>query len=169
MTSTITQTTKFTTKNDLAESVREKMIGLLNGALADAIHLQLHAKMAHWNVKGPHFISLHELFDQVHAQAGEWTDDIAERAVQLGGVAVGTLARTTANSSLSDYDLERTAGPDHVEAVASSLATFGKRVRAAIDTAGGAGDQDTADLFTGVSRGVDKMLWFVEAHLQSDR
>lgn len=164
-----TQHTAFTTKNDLSEAVRERMVELLNGALADAIHLQLHAKMAHWNVKGPHFIALHQLFDDVHEQSGEWTDDIAERAVQLGGVATGTLARTTANSSLGEYDLGHVTGAAHVDALSTSLATFGKRVRAAIDTADGAGDMDTADLFTEVSRGVDKMLWFVEAHGQSDR
>jgi len=145
------------------------MVELLNGQLANAIHLSLQAKQAHWNVKGPHFIALHTLFDQAHVDATAWVDLIAERAVQLGGVANGTLSAMSARSTLAPYSLDIIDGRDHVIALAGGLATFGRGVRAASDAAGTVGDADTADLFTEVSRAADKMLWFVEAHLQGDR
>ncbi len=160
----LTKTIK--TYNDLPETTRNQMIELLNGRLADSIDLLLQSKLAHWNVKGPDFIALHKLFDQVYAEAGEWVDLIAERAVQLGGVAEGTLELIQRKTNLPPYGLELTSGKEHVEALTKSLATFGRLVRESIEAADAAGDADTADLFTEVSRGSDKMLWFVEAHLQ---
>lgn len=154
------------TKNDLGEDVRATIIGLLQGSLADSADLQLQAKTAHWNVKGPSFIALHELFDQAHAQTVAWTDEIAERLVMLGGVAEGTVQSVAKNSRLRKYPLDIKDGKDHVEAFSSALAAYGRTIRANIDKADKAGDMDTADLFTGVSRAVDKMLWFVESHNQ---
>ena len=159
----------YTTKNDLSESTRTKVIELCNARLADAIDLQTQMKQAHWNVKGPNFIALHELFDKVNEDVEEYVDDLAERAVTLGGTAMGT-ARTVAKASqMAEYPLQISSGRDHVEAVSTALAQFGKSVRAAIDTSDELRDKDTADLFTEISRGVDKWLWFVESHLQADR
>jgi starvation-inducible DNA-binding protein len=155
------------TKNDLPKKTREKVIDLLNARLADAVDLQSQAKQAHWNVKGPQFIALHELFDKVSEGAEEAIDLIAERAVQLGGTARGTARVAAKESSLKEYPLNITSGPDHVEALSNALATFGKALRAAIDASGKLGDADTADLFTGISRDADKLLWFVEAHNQT--
>jgi starvation-inducible DNA-binding protein len=157
------------TKNDLPLDVRKAMIKLLNERLADALDLGLQAKQAHWNVKGPSFIALHELFDQVAAGVAAHSDLIAERITALGGVAEGTVQTIAGRSKLSAYPLTISSGPDHVAALATALAAFGKVVRAAIDTADEAGDADTADLFTNVSRDSDKTLWFVEAHVQADR
>jgi starvation-inducible DNA-binding protein len=155
------------TKNDLSENVRGKMIELLNQRLADVLDLGLQAKQAHWNVKGPHFIGLHELFDKVAEEVEKFTDEIAERSVELGGVALGTAQVIAKNSRLAAYPLDLASGKEHVAALSSALAKFGASARASIDTAGDAGDADTADLFTEVSRGVDKLLWFVEAHAQA--
>ncbi len=154
------------TKNDLAEDVRESVIDLLQASLADSADLQFQAKTAHWNVKGPSFIALHELFDQAHGETLAWTDDIAERLVQLGGVAKGTVQQAAKNSRLPHYPLDIKDGAEHVEAFSTALASYGKTIRDNIDKADEAGDKDTADLFTGISRGVDKMLWFVESHNQ---
>ena len=161
---TTTTQVAYPTKNDLAEDVRERMIALLQSSLADAADLQFQAKTAHWNVKGASFISLHKLFDRAYAEAVVWTDDVAERLVQLGGVAEGTVQAVAWGTRLWPYPLSIRAGQDHVEAFSSALARFGKYVREAIEEADKAGDADTADLFTGISRGIDKMLWFVEAH-----
>jgi starvation-inducible DNA-binding protein len=157
------------TKNDLPETVRTKVVELLNARLADAIDLQTQMKQAHWNVKGPSFIALHELFDKVNEDVEDYVDSIAERAVQLGGVALGTARVAAKRSQLGEYPLTISDGREHVEAVASALAIFGKSVRQAIDTTDELRDRDSADLFTEVSRGVDKWLWFVEAHLQAQR
>ncbi len=153
------------TKNDLPEKTRTRVAELLNARLADAIDLMLRAKQAHWNVKGPNFIALHELFDKVNEESEEYVDLIAERVVQLGGTAEGTLPAVARRSTLKEYPLATAAWKEHVEALAASLATFGKLARQAIVEATELQDLDTADLFTEVSRGIDKHLWLVESHL----
>jgi len=155
------------TRNDLSSNSRDSLVGLLNARLVDALDLQMQAKQAHWNVKGPAFVGLHALFDDVAAHAQEHADEIAERAVALGGVALGTVQRVAKDSSLEPYPTDLAAGSDHAEALAERLAHFGRLVRTAIDDADELGDADTADLLTGVSRAVDKDLWMVEAHLQA--
>ena len=144
------------------------MIELCNARLADAIDLQTQTKQAHWNVKGPHFIALHELFDKVNADVEDYVDLIAERAVQLGGTVEGTARSVAKRSTLPEYPVKGGNGQLHVDALSSALAAFGKLSRAAADDADRAGDADTNDIFVEISRGVDKWLWFVEAHLQSD-
>jgi starvation-inducible DNA-binding protein len=158
----------FKTKNDLPEATRVKAVELLNARLADCIDLQTQTKQAHWNVKGPHFIALHELFDKINEAVEDYVDDVAERAVQLGGVAEGTARRVAERSSLSEYPAKAVDGRSHVEALSSALAAFGAAARKDIDLANDLGDLDTADLFTEVSHGIDKWLWFVEAHVQGE-
>jgi len=157
----------WNTQNDLSKKSRLEAVGLLNQQLADAIDLAYQAKQAHWNVKGPNFIALHELFDEVVEKIEEYVDEIAERAVQLGGTALGTVRVSASRSRLSEYPLDTSSGSAHVKALSAALAKFGKTSRAAIDAAAALGDADTADLFTEVSRGVDKLLWKVEAHAQA--
>ncbi len=158
----------YPTRNDLPEDARSSLIAILEAHLADAIDLQTQMKQAHWNVKGPTFISLHELFDKINEDVEEYVDLIAERAVQLGGVVHGTVRQVAARSTLSEYPAAKD-GRQHVEAVTLALSTFGEGIRAAIGQSDDLGDKDTADLFTEISRGVDKWLWFVEAHLQANR
>jgi starvation-inducible DNA-binding protein len=158
----------FKTKNDLPDEARAKTIELLNARLADCIDLQTQCKQAHWSVKGPNFIALHELFDQVNEAVEDYVDDVAERAVQLGGVAEGTVRMVAKRSALAEYP-KAVDGRSQVEALSSALAAFGKAARQAIEQSNDLGDLDTADLFTEVSRGIDKWLWFVEAHLQAER
>jgi starvation-inducible DNA-binding protein len=163
------ETTLYETMNDLPKPARVALIGLLNQRLADAIDLQSQMKQAHWNVKGPSFISLHELFDQVDEAVEEYVDLIAERIAQLGGVAEGTVRVSASRTRLPEYPLDIADGAEHVEAVARALSTFGASVRAMIEEAEALGDKDTADIFTEVSRGIDKWLWFVEAHSQASK
>jgi len=159
----------FETQNDLPNKTRTAVVELLNARLADAIDLGAQAKQAHWNVKGPSFIALHELFDKVAESVEDHIDEIAERITSLGGTAHGTIAAAARNTSLKPYPEDIYDGEAHVKALSGALADFGKKVRKAIDKSGKLGDADTADLFTGVSREVDKYLWFVEAHLYSKR
>ena len=154
------------TSNDLPKKTRAAMCDLLNARLADAIDLRLQTKQAHWNVKGPHFIALHELFDKLYDVVGEYVDELAERAVQLGGTAKGTLQAVAKHTSLYAYPIAASDGRDHLKALSRALAHFGKSVRHAIEAAAKAGDADTADLYTEISRENDKQLWFIEAHLE---
>lgn len=156
------------TKNDLPAKKRTEIVKLLNERLADMIDLKLQSKQAHWNVRGPNFIALHELFDKVASAVDGFVDLLAERAAALGGVAEGTLAAVSGRTTLSAYKLNLVAGKDHVEALSSALAAAGKEMRAAIDKADSAGDADSADVLTEVSRDLDQYLWFVESHLHAD-
>ena len=159
----------YETENDIPEPRRAELATLLNQRLADAIDLQTQMKQAHWNVKGPHFIGLHKLFDDVDEAVEEYVDLIAERIVQLGGIAEGTARVAAQRSRLEEYPLDVADGNLHVEAVSKALSSFGAEARKAIDLADELGDADTADIFTEVSRGIDKWLWFVEAHSQAPR
>jgi starvation-inducible DNA-binding protein len=138
----------------------------LNARLADATDLKSQVKQAHWNVKGPQFLPLHELFDDIAGRLDAQIDEIAERAVQLGGTAHGTIRMAAMASSLPEYPENPATGLDHATAIADRLAAYGASLRAAIETSAGLGDADTSDMFTGFSREADKDLWFVESHLQ---
>jgi starvation-inducible DNA-binding protein len=157
------------TRNDLTPDVRSRVSLLLNSRLATAIDLYLQTKHAHWNVKGPSFIALHELFDKLGEELEEYIDEMAERAVALGAIAEGTTSSVLERTQLAKYPTQLSEGLAHVDALANAYATFGKAVREASDEAGKAGDADTSDLFTGVSRGMDKSLWLLEAHRQAER
>ena len=155
------------THNDLGEEVRAQMIALLNQHLADSLDLYSQTKQAHWNVKGRDFFQLHELFDTLAEHVEEAIDEIAERATALGGVACGTVRMSAAASRLPEYPLEALEGMEHVQALVERYSAYGAAIRKDIDVAQEAGDADTADLLTEISRQVDKDLWFLEAHLQA--
>jgi starvation-inducible DNA-binding protein len=159
----------YETENDISKERRSELNALMNQRLASAVDLQLQMKQAHWNVKGPSFIGLHELFDKVAEAVEGYVDEIAERIVQLGGVAEGTVRMAAARSRLTEYSPEISEGMAHVEGVARALATFGQEARNSINEADELDDADTADLFTEISRGIDKWLWFVEAHSQATK
>jgi starvation-inducible DNA-binding protein len=161
------KTTLHSTRNQLSKQIRQAVVTLLNQQLADVIDLGLQAKQAHWNVKGPNFIGLHKLFDEVAEQVEEFTDEIAERAIALGGMVDGTAPTVAKQSRLHPYPANISSSKAHVQALSGALAQFGGCVRKGIDEADKAGDADTADLLTDVSRGIDKLLWMVEAHGQS--
>ena len=157
----------FATKNDLPEDKRIEVIGLLNQRLAEAIDLQTQCKQAHWNVKGPLFIGLHKLFDDVNEDVENYVDLIAERVVQLGGVAEGTIGAAERRSKLPDYPIGIATGPEHVAALSDALSAFARAARIGIEEMNELEDASSADILTEISRGVDKWLWFVEAHQQA--
>src|SRR6267154_3975395 len=159
----------YKTENDIPQQLRLKLHVLANQGLADEVDLQMQIKQAHWNVKGPHFIGLHELFDKIDEAVESYVDLIAERIVQLGGIAEGTVRVAAGRSRLEEYPLVIADGRAHVEAVSKALSTFGREVRKTIDEADELQDADTADMFTEISRGIDKWLWFVEAHSQASK
>ncbi len=151
------------TLNDLPEKTRKKVVKLLNQHVADGLDLRTQVKQAHWNEKGPNFIGLHKLFDRVASAVDEYVDEIAERAVELGGIALGTARVAARDSRLPEYPLDIIASRDHVKALSAAIAKFGKYLRESI-TETAEIDADTSDLLTDISRGIDKWLWMVEAH-----
>jgi len=155
------------TSIDLDAETRQQVVALLNQQLADTFDLYSHTKQAHWNVKGLQFFQLHELFDKLAAELLDHVDTIAERSTTLGGTAMGTARMAAAKTRLPEYSAETVGGRESVEALVERYAELTATTRAAIDRADELGDVDTSDLFTGVSRGLDKSLWFLEAHLQA--
>jgi starvation-inducible DNA-binding protein len=163
----VTTETMFATRNSLSDERRAQVATLLNRRLSDAIDLQTQCKQAHWNVKGATFIALHKLLDEVYAGISEYADLLAERIVQLGGIAVGTAREVAERSEMDEYPLTITRAEDHVKAMSEALGAFGSRVRFAIEESDELEDAVTADICTEIVRGVDKWLWMVEAHGQA--
>jgi starvation-inducible DNA-binding protein len=156
----------FETGVNLSDATRRAMIDLLNQQLADATDLFTQTKQAHWNVKGRHFYPLHLLFDSLAEKRTGEMDEIAERATAIGGYATGTVRMAAANSQLEEIPTGIDGGMDYVKALVERYTTYANSLRDGIDKADKAGDMDTADLFTQISREVDKDLWFLQAHLQ---
>lgn len=157
----------FSTSVDIPAERRAKINKVLNQHLADSFDLASQVKQAHWNVKGPNFWQLHKLFDEVAEEAESWVDEIAERVTALGGYATGTVRMAAASSTLPEFPTDISDGMAYVKAVAARLGAFANSTRQAIDETDKLGDADTADLFTEISRGADKYLYFLEAHLQA--
>jgi starvation-inducible DNA-binding protein len=149
------------------ENNRQALIALLNARLADSIDLRSQIKWAHWNVKGMHFIQLHELFDSVSSHVDDQSDTIAERITTLGGVANGTAREVAARTGLKEADLTASDGASQLKWLVHNVAHHANALRTAIQEAGDLGDDITVDLFTELARALDKDLWFLEAHLQS--
>lgn len=164
---TTTAKTAFPTRVDLPADTRAALGMILNERLADYLDLERQAKQAHWNVKGPQFMQLHELFDTVAALAVGWADEIAERAVQLGCVAEGTVQAVAARSELPKAPLNVSRADEWVHVVAEALAFCANASRADIAEAEAADDAVTTDLLTRITSETDKQLWFVESHLQA--
>ena len=158
--------TAYRTANDLKDNAKQASIGALNRLLTTSIDLALATKHAHWNIKGPNFIALHEMIDGFRTQLDGHIDTMAERIVQLGGMATGTLQDVAQASVLAPYPARITSQNDHLPALVERFAKLASIVRAGIDETAAAGDADTADILTGTSRDLDKALWFLEAHLQ---
>jgi len=157
----------FKSHQYLPEDVRKQSIAALQPRLADAIDLRYQVKTAHWNVKGPSFIALHELFDKISEEADEYIDHIAERIQKLGGVSEGTIKIAAQRSSLSEYPVSISNGKEHVEALSSALAQFGKLIRDTSKKIEENGDGGSVDVLNEIADDVDKWIWFVEAHNQT--
>ncbi len=154
------------TKNNLSANAKSVAIDLLNARLADAIDLALLTKQAHWNLKGPEFIAIHEMIDTFRTDVDGHVDTMAERVVQLGGTALGTTQVVAKTTTLAPYPTNIYKIGDHLHALIERYGQVANATRKAIDQADDAGDKDTADIFTEVSRALDKALWFLEAHTQ---
>lgn len=154
---------------DISGKARIQLVELLNQTLADTFDLHSQVKQAHWNVKGPDFFQLHTLFDQLASELDEYVDEIAERVTTLGGTARGTTRMAAEASNIEEYPDDISNGTDHLAALIERYAAYCRLVREGIDKSAELGDADTADLYTEISRGVDKRLWFLEAHTQAGK
>lgn len=172
MTKTLTKKTNknglHPTRIDMPAKLRAQIVDILNQSVAETFDLYSQVKQAHWNVKGQNFYQLHLLFDEIASELLEFVDELAERVTALAGTAMGTVRMAASASSLDEYPSDIQEGLDHIAALSDRLAAYARSVRENIDTTDELGDADTADLYTGISRAVDKRLWFLEAHLQAE-
>ena len=152
--------------NDLSANAKKVSISVLNARLADSIDLALLTKQAHWNIKGPQFIALHEMIDGFRTEIDGHVDTMAERVVQLGGTAAGTVQAVNKATALAPYPIDIYREKDHLAALIERYGRVASAVRAAIDETAEAGDADTNELLIAFSRALDKALWFLEAHVQ---
>lgn len=157
----------YPTRIDIPAETRSQVAEILNQTLAATTDLKTQVKQAHWNVKGMDFYQLHELFDEIATELEEFIDLFAERVTAVGGYAVGTARAAAQQSFLPEYPFDILDGKAHVTALADRFAPYAKSLREAIDKTNELGDLDTSDLYTEVSRVIDKRLWFLEAHLQA--
>jgi len=162
-----TRTHEFRTHIEIPVEQREALITRLNESLATTFDLASQVKQAHWNVKGKDFYQLHLLFDEIAGEIFEFVDDLAERVTALGGYATGTARMSAEHSALAEYPIDAIDGKKHVAALVERFGQYAAHVRAAIDESDELGDKTTADLYTEISRTIDKRLWFLEAHLQA--
>lgn len=162
-----TKTRHFTTHIDIPLDKRTELIAMLNQSLADTLDLYTQVKQAHWNVKGKDFYQLHLLFDEIAGEVEPFVNLLAERVTLLGGYATGTARMAAEHSSLPEYPTDAVEGRDHLEALVERFGEYCGRIRSAINDSDDLGDPSTADLYTEISRVVDKRLWFLEAHIQT--
>ncbi|MDZ7708653.1 MAG: DNA starvation/stationary phase protection protein Dps [Trueperaceae bacterium] len=166
MATTTKTATTFKTRIDIEPDARKELVGLLNQQMADNADLYSQTKQAHWNVKGPDFMQLHLLFDQVAAMVEPFTDELAERVTALGGYATGTVRMAAEATTLQEFPIDARDGKAHLEALADAYSAYAASTRQAIERASQIGEPTTEDLFTEISRDVDKALYFIEGHLQ---
>ena len=151
---------------DLKANAKSAVIDILNARLADAIDLALIVKQAHWNLKGPTFIAVHEMLDPMRTAIDTHVDIIAERVAQLDGIALGTSQIVAKATTLAAYPTDIRKVTDHLQALAERFASLANQVRADIDATDEGGDADAADILTAFSRELDKDLWFIKSHLE---
>lgn len=151
---------------DIKANAKSAVIEVLNARLADAIDLALITKQAHWNLKGPNFIAVHEMLDPMRAAIDNHVDVIAERIAQLDGIALGTSQVVAKATKLAAYPTDIRKSTEHLAALAERYAALANQVREDIDTTDEAGDADAADILTAFSRELDKNLWFIKSHLE---
>jgi len=139
------------TRSDNSSERSHRLIKLCNDRLADAVDLQLQCKHAFWNTTA---LDLRQLFDQVNKSVGVYTDRIAERVVEIGGVANSTerVVPTWSHLLCASDALCRT----HALTLATTLGSFAELARRAIDTSNELSDVASADMFTEIADGVDK-------------
>jgi starvation-inducible DNA-binding protein len=153
------------TRIDVPLDIRRYLVTLLNQTLACTVDLRSQVKQASWNVKGKEGPQLRAVFDAIATDLDAYADVMAERLVGLGGVALGTARTAATQSTLPEYPGALAAGDAHVLALAERFASYTTVMRAGIAHAADVGDADTAAVYTDISRGVDKRLQFLEAHL----
>lgn len=154
------------TKISIPEKNRIELVQMLNKTLANISDLYLQIKQMHWNIKGPEFIALHKLLDEVAERVEEHVDIVAERATSLGGIAFGTAEEIVKNSVLRKYPVALYSIEEYLEQLTHNFAIAGELVRNDIKKCEDLADYATGDVFIALTRELDKDLWLLESNLK---
>ena len=157
----------YRSPSPLDEAACARLAESLNARLADGLDLHSQLKVAHWNVRGPQFPSLHPLFETMAVGLAAHNDAIAERAVTLGTLARGTVRHVASASRLPEYPQETTRDLEHVRLLAERIETYLAGLRESRTLSEKEGDPDTVDLLTGAILEFEKHDWFLRASLAS--
>ena len=157
----------YKSPNHLPEASRKTISEILNSRLSDGLDLHSQIKVAHWNLKGPHFAALHPLFETLAVSLAEHNDSIAERAVTLGGRAYGTVRHSAQNSKLPEYPQETVRDLEHVKLLAERIEKYLDGAKQAREAVQGQSDSDSSDLLSTIITEFEKHAWFLRASLET--
>ena len=154
-----------TARIDIPPEIRAYLITLLNSTLSCSVDLRSHIKQAMWTVKGADVLQLQALFATMATELEAYADLVAERIAVLGGVARGTARTAATQSTLLEYPSDLIEGSAHVLALAERFASYSTALRTSMKHATDVEDVGSAALYTDITRGVEKRLGLLEAHL----
>ena len=148
----------------IATTPSSALVTMLNQLLAELIDYHLQVKQAHWHIRGPNFIALHEFLDKVAEQVSQTADEIAERIVQLGELAKGTLQHVQQATALPPYPVDLHDSQQHIVLLGQAITAIMQRMAQVIEHAEQVPDVVTVDILTTIVGQFAKLRWLISAH-----
>lgn len=145
---------------------RKKIAQGLSAFLADAYTLYLKTHNFHWNVTGPMFNALHNMFEMQYTEQWNALDDVAERIRALGFTAQGSYAQFAQQSSLKDVPAEPPRALDMVRILVEGHEAVARTARGVFPLADKASDEPTADLLTQRLTVHEQTAWMLRSLLE---
>lgn len=153
----------------LSTKQREGVVELLNRDLSDAYLLLIKTKKHHWDVVGPQFRSLHQLWEEQYMKLTENIDAMAERVRSLGGYPVGTAKGFLEYATISEHPGDIPTAHGMVERLLDDHEQIIRNVREHVDQCSEEfGDQGTADFLTGLMEQHEEMAWMLRSFMEGE-
>ncbi|GAB4366390.1 MAG: Dps family protein [Elainellaceae cyanobacterium] len=153
----------------LSEEQRQGVIDLLNCDLADSYLLLIKTKKYHWDVVGPQFRSLHELWEEHYEAISQNIDSVAERIRALGGYPIGTAAGFLEKASIEEHGGDVPRATDMVARLANDHEQIIRNLRNHVDQCSEEfHDEGTADFLTGLMEQHEEMAWMLRSFIEGE-
>ena len=151
----------------LSEEQRQGVVELLNKDLADAYLILVKTKKYHWDVVGPQFRSLHQIWEEQYLALTETIDSVAERVRQLGGYPIGTMEGFLKIASLKEHAGNVPIATEMVARLVDDHEQIIRNLREHIDQCSeNFHDEGTADFLTGIMEGHEQMAWMLRSFIE---